>query len=291
MGESTIRDIVYSTSNAIWKKLQPLVMPEPDETAWKRIEKEFYSKWNFPNLLGAMDGKHVLIQAPPHTGSQFFCYKKTFSIVMLCLVDANYKFIAVDVGAFGKNSDGSIFKNSRFGKKLRGNQLQFPPSKPLPGSNQVLPHVIIGDEAFPLCTNVMIPYSREVAQGDEEKKIFNYRLSRARNVSENSFGILVRKFRIFDHRLALSHEHINQVVLAACCLHNYLRNDTCHWTETDLNLDVSKVYGLQNLNGIGGNSCNEALKVRDEFKKYFNSAVGSVEWQLKKVRMGKRNLH
>lgn len=289
MGESTIREIVYSTCDAIWKNVQPLVMSQPDENGWKRIEKEFYCKWNFPNLLGAIDGKHVLIQAPPHTGSQFFCYKKTFSIVMLCLVDANYKFIAVDVGAFGKNSDGSIFKNSNFGKRLRNNELQFPSSKSLPGSKDVLPHVIIGDEAFPLCTNLMRPYSREAAQGDEEKKIYNYRLSRARNVSENSFGILVRKFRLFEHRISLSHEHCNTVILAACCLHNYLRNDNCHWTESDLNLDISKVGGLQNLNRIGGNSSNEALKVRDEFKKYFNSPVGSVQWQVQKVRVGKQN--
>lgn len=159
-------------------------MPEPDEDMWNRIENEFYRKWNFPNLLGAMDGKHVVIQAPPHIGSQFFfCYKKTFNVVILCLIDANFKFIYSS--RCGRNSEGSIFKHSNFGKKLLGNEFGFPPSKALPGSNQVLPHVIIGDKAFPLCTNLMRPYSREAAQGDEEKKVFNYRLSRARNVSEN----------------------------------------------------------------------------------------------------------
>lgn len=265
-------------------------MPEPDEDMWNRIESDFYTKWNFPNLLGAVDGKHVVIQAPPQTGSQFFCYKKTFSIVMLCLVDANYKFIAVDVGACGRNSDGSIFKHSNFGKRLLANEFGFPTNKALPGINQVLPHVIIGDEAFPLCTNLMRPYSREAAQGDEEKKVFNYRLSRGRNVSENAFGILVKKFRIFEHKLCLSHEHTNLVVLAACCLHNYLRDDTCHWTESDLNINVSEIDGLQHLNGIGGNASTAALRVRDEFKTYFNSPAGSVPWQLQKVRIGKQHV-
>ncbi|KAK5649592.1 hypothetical protein RI129_000621 [Pyrocoelia pectoralis] len=265
-----------STCEAIWTKLQPIVMPEPDEDMWNRIESEFYNKWNFPNLLGAIDGKHAVIQAPPNTGSQFFCYKKTFSIVC-----------SVDVGACGRNSDGSIFKHSNFGKRLLENKFGFPPSKPLPGSNQVLPHVIIGDEAFPLCINLMRPYSRDATRGDEKKKVFNYRLSRARDVSENAFGILMKKFRIFEHRLCLSHDHINLVVLAACCLHNYLRNDICHWTESDLKVDVPNVKGLQNLQGIGGNACSAALRIRDEFTKYFNSPAGSVPWQMDKVRVGK----
>lgn len=57
-------------------------MPQSDENMWKRIENQFYVKWNFPNLLGTIDRKHVLIQAPRNTGSHFFCYKKTFSTAM-----------------------------------------------------------------------------------------------------------------------------------------------------------------------------------------------------------------
>ena len=87
----------------MWQNMQPVVMPSHDEKMWIEIEKSFCNKWNFPNLIGAIDGKHVIIQAPPHSGSNFFCYKKTFSTVLLALVDANYRFIAIDVGAYGKN--------------------------------------------------------------------------------------------------------------------------------------------------------------------------------------------
>ncbi|XP_050066615.1 uncharacterized protein LOC126555778 [Aphis gossypii] len=148
-------------------------MPKPSEEVWRKSEEGFREKWNFPNAIAAIDGKHVLIQAPPHSGSNYFCYKKHF---------------IVDIGAFGKNSDASILRNSNLGKGLQNGTLNIPSPKILPGGNDVLPHVIIGDEAFPLCTNLMRPYPRDDAQRNEEKKVFNYRLSRARNTVENTFG-------------------------------------------------------------------------------------------------------
>lgn len=53
----------------------------------------------------------MVIQAPANSGSQFFNYKKIFSIIFLALVDAHYRFIAVDIGGYGRNNDGGLFAN------------------------------------------------------------------------------------------------------------------------------------------------------------------------------------
>lgn len=76
----------------------------------------FSTLWNYPNCLGALEGKHFTIQAPAKSGSLYFNHKKTFSVVLLALVDAHYNFTAIDVGAYGKNSDGGIFATSGLGK-------------------------------------------------------------------------------------------------------------------------------------------------------------------------------
>ena len=105
MGRSTVSGIVEEVCEALWKSLQPIVMPEPNEEIWRASEKVFKEEWNFPHCVAAIDGKHVRIKAPPHRGSEFFNYKKYPSVVLLALVDTNKRFLTVDVRQFGRVSD------------------------------------------------------------------------------------------------------------------------------------------------------------------------------------------
>jgi hypothetical protein len=59
----------------------------------------------------------------------------------------------------------------------------------------------------------------------------------------------------------MSHEHVNTVVVACCCLHNYLRKEACHWTEEDLNISIDNIEGSENLKRIGGNGSLNALEL------------------------------
>ena len=105
-------------------------MPQPTEEIWKNSAAKYKELWNFLNCVGALDGNHITIQCPVNGGSEFYNYKRSHSIVLLVLVDVEYKFIAIDVGSYGRNSDCSIFYKSNFGKKLERNNFSLPPATP-----------------------------------------------------------------------------------------------------------------------------------------------------------------
>lgn len=229
------------------------MLPNPSTEMWKSVANDFSTLWNYPNCLGALDGKHLTIQAPPNSGSLYFNYKKTFSIVLLALVDAHYNFIAIDVGAYGKNSDGGIFANSNLGKALQRGTLSVPGNATLPGTNTEAPYVMVGDEAFPLKTYLMRPYPGQDL--DASRRVFNWRLCRARRVVENTFGILAQKFRICNRRIQAKPENVDQIILAICILHNFIRKYDVGTCPYEINATVSETTEarLENLPMQGGN--------------------------------------
>jgi hypothetical protein len=132
-----------------------------------------------------MDGKHVIIRCPPKRGSDYSNYKKDFSITLFVTVDSNYNFLYIDVGTNGRANDALVFSKSGMNEALQQNLLNIPAEG-----------VFLADDAFPLRTNILKPYTTANAL-NKTQMVFNYRLSRGRRVVENSFGILVARFRIF----------------------------------------------------------------------------------------------
>lgn len=182
----------------------------------------FKERWNFDKCIGALDGKHVVIRPPPSNGSYYFNYKHTFSIVLLALVDADYKFTYVDIGTNGRISDGGVFKNSALAQALEYNELNIPDPTPLPNRTMNVPYVIVADDAFPHLPSILKPFALRTLT--KEQRIFNYRLSRARRIVENTFRILANRFRVFMTHIELSPENVENIVMASCSLHNFLRS-------------------------------------------------------------------
>ena len=91
------------------------------------------TKWNYPCCLGAIDGKHIAIQNLSNCGSEFFNYKHFFTVLLLAIVDANYKLIYVDTGAAGRSGDAGAFCKSALKKALNSNTLNLPPAANVEG--------------------------------------------------------------------------------------------------------------------------------------------------------------
>ena len=111
-----------------------------------------------------------------------------YTTVLLAVCDARYCFSFVDVGEYGSNNDSGVLKNSNMGKMFDRNQMGVRDSELIKGTNHELPYFLVVDEIFPLQNWLMRPYSGKALINDQ-RKIFNYRLSRARRIIENTFGI------------------------------------------------------------------------------------------------------
>nr|XP_022900835.1 protein ALP1-like isoform X1 [Onthophagus taurus] len=267
----------------IYKVLEENIKIPTNFEEWAEIENGFRNRWNFPFCYGAIDGKHIQILAPGNSGTIYFNYKKVFSIVLMAIVDYDYCFRYIDVGACGMSSDGGVFKNCSIYNKLE---------------NNLLPNggVIVTDAAFPLKSYILKPYP-----GDNltlPQKVFNYRLSRARRVVENAFGILASRFRVFQKPIAANVDTVDKIVLAACALHNWLRKENRNTYLTSSDVDHEDIEtgnsplgswrtdteGLQSICHQGSNhSSISAIQKRETFKNYFNNK-GAVPWQSRMIR-------
>ena len=213
VGHSTVCGIIDDTCHVL--ATEYLKRPTSPEE-WKFVSEAFKEKWDLPRCVGATDGKHTLMQAPTNSGSDFYNYKGTISIVLLVVCDARYCFTVVDIGDTGTHSSGGVFANSIFGQALENDNLSLPSPEPLTGQTIPLPYFFVSDAAFPLKKYMLRPYTGSLLP--EGKQIFNYRLSRARRVIENTFG----KFHIFRREIIAKPEKMTKITKAACCLHSYM---------------------------------------------------------------------
>ncbi|XP_050676737.1 uncharacterized protein LOC126973475 isoform X1 [Leptidea sinapis] len=275
VGMSTISKIIKETCSVIWSVLSAEYLKLPNtEEEWRAIAEAFKTKANFPHCLGALDGKHIRITKPINSGSMFFNYKDYFSFILFAIVDSEYRFIYVSIGSYGKECDSSILKQSNFWKKLNDGTLNIPRPTPLHENMQEeIPYVFVGDEAFTLSQNLLRPYGG--THLDNKKKIFNYRLSRARRYVECTFGILSNKWRILHRPLDVCAETAIEVVKACTVLHNFLiKKDAIYLENTPTVMPLVNMPATQLRPNEGGGNA-----VRLQFSDYFVSEIGSVPWQ------------
>ena len=153
---------------------------------------------------------------------------------------------------------------------------------------------MVGDDEFALRTYMMKPYSR--LNMSPEQRIFNYRLSRARRVVENAFGILALRFQCFLGTMKQSPDTVRLLIEAGVCLHNLIRSryqtlDAGMLDQEDLDHNIlpgawrtDEITEELNTPLRGNRDTEIAKRQRETLKFYFNSEAGSVPWQERMVQ-------
>ena len=290
----TVAAFIPVVTKAIIDEYKEEVLPCPvTREEWLAISDDFQKKWNLPHTLGAIDGKHCAVVKPGRSGSLYFNYKKFCSVVLMGLVDANYKFLWVDVGGFGHMSDSQIFNASELKECIIDNTLDRPAPAPLPQDDSDFPYFFVADDAFPLRNYMMKPYSRRRLTKDET--LCNYRISRARRVVENAFGIMSARWRCMLSPMQVSAENARRNVETCVVLHNIMRMryPQMQNAEVDREDEDHNLIPGEWRDGIvmgdppqwtGNNRDNaEGKRYRDYLKHYLCSPAGSVPWQEKAI--------
>lgn len=288
MGVSTVGKIILETCDVIWDELSEIYLSPPNKNEWKRIANEFRRVTGMPNCVGSIDGKHIRIFCPPNAGSQYFNYKSFHSIVLLAVCDTNYSFTAVDIGAFGSESDGGVFARSEFGKKLVNDDTFLPSDAKLPNSEILFPHFFVADAAFPLKRHIMRPYPGRNISRDREN--FNKKLSRARVLIENTFGILSVRWRILLNSINATPRNAVRIIKALVTLHNYLKLNSSQYCPPQLVDEYDEDNNVQegswrrvdaasftSIRHTGYNATREAFRLRDLLKDHLNIQNDSIQ--------------
>ena len=281
LGRSTVTTIVNEVIEAIvsclWTDCVSVHMPKTED---EFKEKILYMEelWQFPFSWAAVDGCHIPVKCPPggsEARKEYHNFKKFYSIVLMALVDAKYRFIWGSCGFPGNSHDSIILQSTTLWSDIKDGKLL--PNSCQREQNAFIPPLILGDSAFPFESFLMKPYTNAMVA--KQQRYFNYRLSRARMVIEGAYGQLKGRWR-FLLRKSESNLHETKIATLACMV---LHNICLDQGETlPSNLDVSfdpatnqkrdrqtiRSLLLMNANGTTFDSGkNEAGKLREAISK------------------------
>ncbi|XP_071651150.1 putative nuclease HARBI1 [Temnothorax longispinosus] len=187
----------------------------PTEEKIEEIKQGFSHVGAFPGTIGAIDGTHINIPALKKNPEAYINRKGHYSIQTQVVCDHMRVFTHINVGNVESVHDARVFRLSTLQDYIAD------PSK-FPNDSH-----LIGDAAYPLSKQLMVPYT-DNGHLTQRQKNYNFCLSSSRMVVERAIGLLKGRWRSLLHYLAIeSVERIPYHILACCVLHNIclMRND------------------------------------------------------------------
>jgi hypothetical protein len=244
-----------------------LFVPSSNEAKWKRNTERYLELLSLPHCIDAIDKKLICAKCFPKSGSLYFNRKGHFSVVLLARADADALFTTVHVGYFGKNSDGSMFRASTLEHGgLEELHILCLASLPKDESGEIFPYYFVAFEAFPLKINVI-----------NRRRMFNYRLTRARKIIECAFGILAAKFKIFEGPTCCKEETTISIVKAPVVLRSFIRIREGVFYEFGEGFTVNQsAFPAEHKEGDGRQRLSRAHLLRNRLADYVLTAAGAI---------------
>lgn len=195
--------------------------------AWPSTDEEFNAvqhRFEYPideegprklkGVIGAVDGKQITIHRPRKDSERFRDRKSNLSINLTAVCDYDLRFRYIRVGDSGRCHDARVFQRSTI-PEMMYSTTYFPENT-----------YLLGDSAYPLSKQLIVPYSQGESDDDASKRKFNYIFSGMRSAIERAFGLLVKRWRFLGHYLyVMDHERLVNVLTCCVILHNICIKD------------------------------------------------------------------
>ncbi|XP_033096701.1 putative nuclease HARBI1 [Anneissia japonica] len=208
------------------------------------IQQQFFRKFQFPRIIGAIDGTHVAIKAPSVDEHVYVNRKSYHSINVQAICDSNLKFLDVVAKYPGSCHDSFILSNSTIGQRFQ---------------DGLIPNgLLIGDSGYPLREWLMVPINNPTT---EDERNYNDMHASARNVIERSFGVMKSRFRCIHcsgGNLQYSPKRCCEIIMAVAILHNL----TIHiplLPEEEIEIDLVEEDARQPQHVAGANAARKEL--------------------------------
>ena len=187
LGKSTAKSICSEFEQAVFTlKDRFIKFPLTIQEIRNKME-EFEESYGIPQIMGAIDGCHIEINAPPDNHEDYFNRKQHYSVNLQGIVDSNLKFIHATVGYPGSIHDARVLRLSGLYELAENEQILSGPTCNINGT-EVRP-LLAGDSAYPLTNWLVKPYPDRGRLTPEQRK-FNIKFSALRSVVERAFGTL-----------------------------------------------------------------------------------------------------
>jgi DDE superfamily endonuclease len=244
------------------------VGPELEEQATKMTTKGTWqgrrnSTRGLPQIVGAMDGKHIRIIAPAGQGDAYKDRHHQQSVLMLAAVNADYEYTYVSVGCSGRCHDVSHYERSSLYAALQpGGAL----TARLDSGTRVIegvhmPYMLVADSAY-TASKYVLPAIKQSLVNNLQQRTFNKKHSATRNVVERVFGVTVARWRVLLKRVDVHIDMVPMVVTTCCILHNLCQR--YNLAAPDVAADPGLVEAMERYRAIYGSSTGQLAEQEEE---------------------------
>ncbi|MCO5612795.1 hypothetical protein L7F22_067065 [Adiantum nelumboides] len=181
-GRSTVSKFLHQFVAALIKNAgRKLRWPETaGELA--QVKDGFRALRGLPNCCGAIDATHIKMNLPKNeTNESWFDRNGNYSMLVQGIVDANMRFLDVNIGWPGSCNDKHVLRDSGFYRLCQGRNRLAGPT--FVHEDLSIQEYIVGDGGYVLLPWLVIPYPRAMLQSTSHRR-YNFLHSSTRIVVE-----------------------------------------------------------------------------------------------------------